>query len=94
MFLRVLLAFNCLCALNPITTVLLSVAMNNVPDEVANFWLLATLGMFVFKVPLAHVCSLHLAWMNFPTYLKHSVRSPSNSGKNSRCKCIAGHIPS
>lgn len=32
MFLRVLLAFNALCALNPLTTILISLVVNQVPD--------------------------------------------------------------
>ena len=66
--------------------------MGAIPSFVGNFWLLSTVGMLLIKLPLAHVASLNLAWMSFPSYFRHKeklvgfapARAPSKMDSQSR----------
>ena len=72
MFLRVLLCFNAMAALNPLVVLIITALYDNL-GEPGEFWLFATSGMLLIKMPLAHVTALHLAWMSFPAYGKYRV---------------------
>ena len=74
LFIRVLIAFNALSFLNPLVALIIAAGMGAIPSFVGDFWLLSTLGMLFIKLPLAHVASLNLAWMSFPSYFKHKEK--------------------
>lgn len=89
---RVLISFNALAFLNPLTALLIAAFMGSIPTYVGDFWLASTVGMLLVKLPLAHVASLNLAWMSFPSYFKHkeklvgfaAPRAPSKMDSQSR----------
>lgn len=92
LFIRVLISFNALAFLNPLTALIIAACMSSIPSFVGDFWLVSTAGMLVIKLPLAHVASLNLAWMSFPSYFKHKeklvgfapIRAPSKMDSQSR----------
>ncbi len=74
-FLRVLISFNALSALNPVTALIIAAIQGSIPTEVGDFWLFSTVGMLLIKIPLSHISALHLAWVTYPSYSKQKVSS-------------------
>ena len=73
MFMRVLIGFNALGAVNPISTLIITFSMNYFPND-GNFWILSTAGMFFSKILVAHIASLHLSWLLYPQFSSIKVK--------------------
>lgn len=73
MFMRVLIGFNALGAINPIATLIITFSIDLFPND-GNFWILSTSGMFFSKILVAHIASLHLSWLLYPQFTLIKVR--------------------
>ena len=72
MFMRVLIGFNALGAINPVSTLIITFSIGMLPND-GNFWILSTAGMFFSKILVAHIASLHLSWLLYPHFAQIKV---------------------